>query len=191
MYTDATIINGLKSGDEKAYKHLYDCHYSVLCGMASHYIKDPDAAEMIVSDIIYSIWKNRDHLEIKQSLRNYLLQAIKNGCINYINRQSKHIYIDATTQQLIEAIQEETHPLAKLIEQELDLKIKECIDSLPPLTREIFLMSRSESLKYDEIALRLNISIDVVKYHMKSALSHLRKDLKDYLIMLLIFLFPH
>ena len=47
-----------------------------------------------------------------------------------------------------------------------------------------------KNLKYEEIALEVNVSVYVVKYHIKSALSHLREELKDYLPLFLLIFFP-
>ena len=87
---------------------------------------------------------------------------------------------------------EEQHgyPLSNLIEKELDVKINNCINNLPALTRRIFCLSRFENLKYEEIAQEVNVSVNVVKYHIKSALSHLREELKDYLPLFLLIFFP-
>ena len=43
-------------------------------------------------------------------------------------------------------------------------------------------------MKYDEIASKLGISVNTVKTQMKIALSRLREILKDYLIILLLFM---
>lgn len=180
MNKEAAIIDGLRSGDEEAYKYVYDYHYGILCAVACRYVNDYDTAEMIVSDIIYAIWENKSDLSINQTLRGYLLRSVRNGCLNYLNRQAKQVSLDLPEEQLTDTL-EEAHPLSKLIEQELDIKIQHCIEALPDLTRNVFILSRFEDLKYDEIARQLNISTDVVKYHIKSALSKLRNGLKDFL----------
>ena len=45
----------------------------------------------------------------------------------------------------------------------------------------------AEAIKY---AHEHDVSVNVVKYHIKSALSHLREDLKDYLPLFLLIFFP-
>ena len=180
------ILAGLKSGDEKAYMYLYKHHYKVLCMVAYEYVKDSFVAEMIVSDVVFSIWVHKGVLEIKQSLRGYLVRAVSNRCINYLNRENRQINVESYSENSLneEPVDNDAYayPLTKLIEKELDGKINEGIDALPPLTREIFCLSRFQNLKYEQIAKEINVSVDVVKYHIKSALSHLRKILKDYLL---------
>jgi RNA polymerase sigma-70 factor (ECF subfamily) len=50
---------------------------------------------------------------------------------------------------------------------------------MPEKQRTAFLMSREESLKYSEIAERLNISVKAVEKRMNGALELLRKELKN------------
>lgn len=195
MNTDSKIIEGLKAGYEDAYKYIYERQYKVLCFIANEYLNDAFTAEMIVSDVIYELWKNREVIEINHSLNNYLIKAVRNRCLNYIAQLKKREDIRSHMGDLLEKEQihyEEQHnyPLSNLIEKELYIKINTCINNLPTLTKRIFCLSRFQNLKYEEIAQKTNVSVNVVKYHIKSALSHLREDLKDYLPLFLLIFFP-
>ncbi|MFC3308466.1 RNA polymerase sigma factor [Blastomonas aquatica] len=53
------------------------------------------------------------------------------------------------------------------------------VDSMPPRTREVFLMHRVDELSYREIHNRLGISVATVEYHMMKALAHIAKAV-DY-----------
>lgn len=190
------LIEGLRNGDEVAYKTLYKLHYRVLCAFAYTYANDSFIAESIVSDVIFNIWEKHETLEINQSLRAYLMKAVKNSCINYLDhclRQEnlKQSLSDKMKKQQSIFHEHENYPLCSLLEKELETKIELSLGELPELTREIFHLSRDEKLKYEEIARQKNITSDIVKYHIRIALSKLRGDLKDYLPALLPFLlFP-
>jgi RNA polymerase sigma-70 factor (ECF subfamily) len=72
---------------------------------------------------------------------------------------------------------------------ELESKISGIIESLPDRCREIFKLNRFEELKYKEIADKLGISIKTVEVQMSKALKTLRLGLKDYLKLIILFLF--
>ena len=180
MNTEYEIIEGLKAGHEEAYKYIYERQYKILCIIAKEYVDDTFTAEMIVSDVIFALWKNRKEIDINLSLRSYLIKAVRNR---------SHIG-DLLEKEQIHYEEQHGYPLSSLIEKELDVKIKNCINNLPALTRRIFCLSRFENLKYEEIAQEVNVSVNVVKYHIKSALSHLREELKDYLPLFLLIFFP-
>jgi len=77
-------------------------------------------------------------------------------------------------------------PLKDLISQELEQAVDKAIHELPEQTRKVFLMSRTEKKKYQEIAEELGITVPTVKYHMKNAQDKLREALKRSLILLLL-----
>ena len=180
------IAKGLKAGNEKAYEYLYEHYYKMLCSVALEFVHDIVVSEMIVSDVIFALWKNRESLEINSSLRNYLIRAVRNRSLNYRKQSERQLALQAElgVQVGIEQANEEStasDPLTQLIEKELEKKINDSIDSLPEQTRKILCLSRFEGMKYEEIARETGVSVDVVKYHVKSALSRLRVMLKDYM----------
>lgn len=79
------------------------------------------------------------------------------------------------------------YPLGSLLEHELEEEIHHAIRNLPEVCRKVFIKSRFEGKKYEEIATELNISVNTVKYHIKSALSSLHSELGKYLIILILF----
>ncbi len=193
MNTEKEIVDGLKNGHEEAYKYLYQHDYKILCIVACEYVKDAVVAEMIVSDIIFAIWQNRSSLEINSSLRSYLLKSVRNRCLNYLGHTERQYALRQRVGESIEMKQSNhennaDNPLTQLIEKELDIKINSCIELLPEQTRRIFCLSRFNNMKYEEIARETGVSVDVVKYHIKSALTRLRADLKDYLMALIVFM---
>lgn len=189
MYSEQNITEGLKLGKEEAYKFLYDREYGILCVLALEYTHDKFIAETIVSDVIFSIWKNRENLEIHTSLRAYLVKAVRNKCLNFLAIQKREVSIDSQIDTFEKVNDYHSiggeYPIDSLIEKELDLRIEKIIESMPELTSRIFRESRMNDLKYNDISQKLGVSVDVVKYHIKIALSTLRKNLKDYLIFLL------
>ena len=163
---------------------------------AKGYLSDNEAAETVVGDVIYNIWEMRENLNIHTSLRSYLIRSVKNRSINYLQQEyiSKEISINSLPEYTeIESFYfiEKEHPLEKVLESELEKTIAAAIGNLPEECRTAFILSRIYNKKYDEIADQMGISVNTVKYHIKNALSKLRLELKDYLIILLLFLFSN
>ena len=181
MDQEADIIKGLKAGSDEAYRYLYDHHYKSLCSVAFMYVKDMVVAEMVVSDVISSLWFHRESLNIKTTLRIYLVKSVRNRSLNYLAEADRQHALRQYMGKKMETEQadDNANPLIQLIEKELDQKINNAIDALPEQTRKIFCMSRFNDMKYDEIARETDVSVDVVKYHIKSALARLRVSLKN------------
>lgn len=81
-------------------------------------------------------------------------------------------------------------PLQQLYFQEIEQYIHTIIQSLPPMRKKIFLMSRDEDKSYQQIADELGISVLTVKKQISLALAHLRTQVTPYAYSLAVLLFP-
>ena len=193
-HTETLIVEQLKTGNEDAYQYIYDRHYALLCHVANGYVKDQFLAETIVGDTIFHLWEIRETLEISVSIRSYLLRAVRNRCINYLNSEWEKREIAFSSLMPDEITDDkmtisDSHPLGTLLERELEEEIYKAIDKLPNECRRVFDKSRFEGKSYEEISQELGISVNTVKYHIKNALASLQTNLSKYLITLLLFFF--
>ena len=193
-HTETLIVEQLKTGNEDAYQYIYDRHYALLCHIANGYVKDQFLAETIVGDTIFHLWEIRETLEISVSIRSYLLRAVRNRCINYLNSEWEKREISFSCLMPDEITDDkmtisDSHPLGTLLERELEEEIYKAIDKLPNECRRVFDKSRFEGKSYEEISQELGISVNTVKYHIKNALASLQTNLSKYLITLLLFFF--
>ena len=187
------ILAGLKNGNEVAYKHLYDEYYTKLCRVANFYVRDTFISENIVGDLIFNLWEKREELVIRESLNAYLFTSIRNRCYNYLSQA--HVQRESSITQLQEnslifSMHSESEiPIGILMEKELQDVVVIAISRLPEQTKKVFELKRYEDLSYEDISSQLDISINTVKYHIKSALKLLREELKEFLTVLIILLF--
>ena len=189
---EKNIIKKLKAGDNEAYEYLYDYHYVALCKLSYYMLKDRVQAESIVNDVIFHLWEIRENLELVPPLRNYLIKAVRNRCLNYLalKQQDMEIRFSVMEQEGIQIqniIQDNQQPLGTLLSKELERKIHEAIQKLPPVCRKVFMMSRFREMSYEEISKELGISVNTVKYHIKTALVILKKELGTFLCIFFVF----
>lgn len=183
---EGELLQKIKQGDENAFRYVFDTHYGLLCSIASEFLKDDFLAETIVGDVILYLWEKRESIEIQTTLRSYLVKAVRNKCLNYqqlqyvvkeIRLSGQEEFLDGNSGFFIS----DTHPLATLLEKELECEIEKSINDLADECRLVFQMSRYDQMKYEDIAKKLNISVNTVKYHIKNALAKLRSDLGKYI----------
>jgi RNA polymerase sigma-70 factor (ECF subfamily) len=185
-HEEQQMIRLLKEGDGRAYRYLYDRYYTLLCAVACEYLGDRFLSENLVDELIFHLWEKRETLEITASLRSYLVCAVRNRCINALQRERERREITFSAMNTDEygtALSSESgdYPLAVLLENELEDKIRQAIEHLPPDSRRIFRMSRLENKPYGQIAEESGLSVSTVKYHIKNALMRLKDELKEYL----------
>lgn len=189
------LITQSRQRTEKVFKSIYDCHYVLLCRFANQLLNNSSLSEEIVDDVMFNLWEHWNDIEITHSLRAYLMRAVRNRCLNELNAQSRdrEVCLSVFQPEYMEVLDslfvDNNHPLGQLLEQELEVELLTRIEELPVECRTVFKKSRFEQKKNDEIANELNISTNTVKYHIKSALSYLRKNLDDYLKLLICPLF--
>lgn len=174
--TEADLILSLKDGDMKAFSDLFDRYGKRLYYFSMGYLKSSANAEEIVQEVFLKIWNNREELSIQKSFESYLFTIAKNGILNTIRKsKSEQAYINYA----------KLHPGKNiLLDEELDFNelekaYRQTIEKLSPRRKEIYLLSREQSLSNAEIAEKLNISIKTVENQMTSAISEIRKNLRS------------
>ncbi|GGF30636.1 RNA polymerase sigma-70 factor [Echinicola rosea] len=169
--------------DEELFESTFKSHFQALYAYACMLVKDEDEAEEIVQTVFLKIWEKRENIAITSSLKAYLYQMVYRDSMNHLRHQKvKQKHQNITLHEANDnGIQlDEGH------EGELMEVLKKALQDLPEKCRKVFLLSRYESLKYQEIADRLGISVKTVETHMSKALKHLRIELADFLPILFI-----
>jgi RNA polymerase sigma-70 factor, ECF subfamily len=184
------LLNSIRQGDVAAFEVLYRQYYVYLCLIAEHIVRNHSDAEEIVSDVFMKLWTIREKMDTITSIKAYLIKAVHNTSINYIEKlKSENRLTDGLSKSDYELLAwNSDYPLGQLYTNEIIEILDQGINTLPERCRQIFLLSRNEDMKYCDIASKLGISVNSVKTQMKIALSRLRAILQDYLIILLLFM---
>ncbi|MEN6454199.1 MAG: RNA polymerase sigma-70 factor [Prolixibacteraceae bacterium] len=162
---------------EKTFEYLFHTYYSPLCSYACAMIKNQEDAKDLVNDCFLEFWRKRHDIEIKISVKSYLYVTVRNSAVNYIRkRQLDQKYSETMTYPfyLQEEINMETERLLQM--ENLEIRLKQAIDSLPQQCRYIFYMNRFEQQGYKDIALKMNLSTGTVKTQIARALKKLRSE---------------
>jgi RNA polymerase sigma-70 factor (ECF subfamily) len=186
MPTEKELIALIKNDDQAALKQLFDGWHHSLCLTAFRIVQDRDQAKDIVQDVFIKFWKNRKQLEIS-SFGAYMKRATVNTALNHIER-IENLKKDELEKSDLSSFSGNSTDQA-LNHEELVKKSEYAIMKLPPRTRIVFTLIRSEEMSYKEVSITLGISIKAVEKEMMKALKLLREALKEFLytsILLLI-----
>ncbi|MFA8451532.1 MAG: sigma-70 family RNA polymerase sigma factor, partial [Bacteroidales bacterium] len=119
------------------------------------------------------------------SIKSYLFASVKINCYRLIQKNKLHEkHNEIFFLQSSDITENEEYDFI-----DLQSKLMNAISEMPPQRKKVFELSRFEGLKYAQIASKMNISQKTVENHMGSALKFLREKLKDYLILLICFLY--
>jgi len=172
---------------------VYDLYFLRLERFAAAYVIDRGEAQDIVQSVFLTLWDRKESLYSETNLGNYLITLTKNQCLNYLRHERVQLnYLTRQEQKNAELLLNfyalEKLNENKLLFDELEIAAKQAIDSLPGQSREVFILSRIEGMKYQEIAQKLEVSVKTVEKKMSIALELLRDALKDYYVLLFPFL---
>ena len=176
---DARLIALLRSGDAASFERVYRAHVAALCSLAYSYVRSRDTAEDIVQDLFTWLWANRHDFRPEHGLRAYLFGAVRNRALNALRDEATASRASATLSSSAAGIAGAAD--AELMASDLESAIQAAVEGMPPRCREVFVLLRTQSLTYVEVAIILGISPKTVEVHMGRALAILRARLSPWL----------
>ena len=175
---DKELVRLSKEGSQKAFDILYARYKRQLIYLGKRLLKNETDLEDMVQDIFLQLWDTRDALNPELSFSGYVHTLMRNRILyRYRNfdvhaRYAQHILINAddSTNETEDTV----------IENDLTVLLNGVIESLPPMQKKIFTLSRVEGLTYKEISEILQISIPAVQKHASNALKKIKEHLKHH-----------
>jgi RNA polymerase sigma-70 factor (ECF subfamily) len=169
-YSEYTLIESIKAGNENAFKSLFFLYSVKLSLWAYKTTGDKQAAEDIVQDFFLQLWYKREQLCIDISFSSYAYRAIYNASLNYLRDHERYEY--GVT--LMGIPDEDGDDEA---DDELRIKLQKAIDELPEKCRKVFVMVTLEKKRHTEVAAHLGISINTVKVQVSKAYRIIRNKI--------------
>ena len=181
---EASVAERLKAGDTEAFNALYRHYFRALVVYASR-IVSADKAEEAVQETMLWLWENRTSLVVRVSLRSLLFVSVRNRALSMAGRTMIRSRIYQTIALRCDEMLDDPD---FYLNNELERLFEQALAKLPDEFRLAFMMNRSEGKSHKEIAAELHVSPQTVNYRICQALRILRKELRDYLPLLLLLL---
>jgi RNA polymerase sigma-70 factor (ECF subfamily) len=175
------LLLSLSTGDEEAFKFIYQKYWQPLFLSAYNVLKNREACEDIIQEIFIQLWRKRGTLNVTSSLSAYLFTATRYQVFHYIKKS-------VGRQELFEDLEERFSTDAldiPLYVKELQERINIAVADLPEKCRDIYRLSREHQLSYKAIAEHLQISPKTVENQLSIALKKLRDALGDFVLFFL------
>ena len=154
--------------DQFAYKELFVHFYKSLQQFACSFVRSPEIAEEIVSDVFIKVWKKRAGLVRIHNLKLYLFISTKNTALNYLRSQKKTFLHFEEYQVQLKSIWFDPEKL--MLTAEMMNRVQKAINDLPPRCQLIFKLVKEDGLKYREVADLLHLSVKTIENQMTTAI---------------------
>ncbi|MEZ0607787.1 RNA polymerase sigma-70 factor [Fibrella sp. WM1] len=159
---------------QKGFEALFRLYYGSLCSHAVRFVYTREVAEDIVAEVFYQFWKSERYATVQYSYRTYLYAAVRHRAFNYLRDELTQHRAPTSLEGINEAGQDET-PQTLIEYDETFQQVEKVIHELPPQCQRVFLLSRFENRKNQEIADELGLALKTVEAHMARALQALRR----------------
>jgi RNA polymerase sigma-70 factor, ECF subfamily len=172
--SDSALIRRIVDGDEAALAALYDRYSGVVYSVASRILRDPAAAEEVLQDIFYQLWRTASDFDLTRgSLAGWLLVMGRNRAIDALRRRNR----DPKEELAAYHVASVSNLEKSVAQREIMLKVKALMESMPAQQREALEMAYFEGLTHSEIAARSGEPLGTVKTRLRTAVQALRKML--------------
>jgi len=177
---DSVLVNLYKSGDEKAFETLVKRYKSKVYTAVYLIVKDSYIAEDLLQDAfikaVTTIKTGRYNEEGK--FLPWLLRIAHNLAIDHFRRAKRYpTIVMEDGNNVFDTMQfSEDSAESVQIKQETHARLREMIDKLPPVQREVLIMRHYGDMSFQEIADATGVSINTALGRMRYALINLRKQ---------------
>ena len=146
-------------------------HSDKLFRLAKSILRDVDAAQDAVQDLIVKLWEKRYMLDEVENIQAFTMRSMRNLCLDTIrqNRDMDELPVE------FEYI--ELNPYQKTELKDLASKVKRMIDNLPELQRTIIRMRDVEEMDISEIAYITLLTENAVSVNLSRARQKIRDQI--------------
>ena len=185
--TDSQLMISLMSGDQSAFTEVYIRYWAIMYAHVYRMLRDEEEAKDTVQEIFSNLWLKSANLTSDTNLAGFLYISARNRVFNLIEQKKiRNGHLVSIAKFMNEV---STSTLDQLNENDLAAAIEREVRLLPPRMREIFELSRNNSLSHKEVGEHLNLSPQTVKKQIQNALRILKPRLKDVITGLFILFF--
>lgn len=183
-----TLVIGLKSGSEESYRALYDLWFSRLYQFVLRYVKSEPVTDDIVQETFLNIWIYRESISPCMSFKSYLFTIAYHFLIKELRRQLNTPLMKDYVAFCSELSTCDNETVEKLELKQFQDSLNRAKEKLSPRQRQIFELNKEGNATIAEIAASLSITEQVVRNQLSAALKIVRKELRQYPYLLLLFL---
>jgi RNA polymerase sigma-70 factor (ECF subfamily) len=184
---DAELMQRFGAGDDEAFRQLVRRHEPGLLNYFWRQCFDRALAEDCAQEVFLRLVRHRGSWKPTAKFTTYLYRIARNLWIDrYRSRKaapptgSLHTRVGEGDGELVDTISAPVRrPEERAHDEELNVRIREAVESLTPEQRSVFVLAETKGLKYRDIAEVLDIPVGTVKSRMHAAVTRLRGLLKE------------
>jgi len=172
--SDAALIERIAQRDQTALAALYDRYAGMLSSVLNRILRDTQAAEEILQDIFFQLWRNPSRFDAARgSLPGWLMVIARNRAISRLRHHNPAAGGELAEAAAVSTVNIET----AAAQQQLIGRVKGALENLPAEQRAAIELAYFEGMSHSEIAQRTGDPLGTVKTRLRSAVETLKRAL--------------
>jgi RNA polymerase sigma-70 factor (ECF subfamily) len=172
----ATLIAAIATGDEAAFREVYDLRASRLFGIALRITRQAPLAADAVQDAFLELWRNAGRFDEQRGNPDiWLASLVRYRALDMTRRRGREV----SDEDVPEPVDSEPDPLARMVASSATAALRGCLETLGTDRRTLLSLAFLDGLSHSELAARLHMPIGSVKSGIRRGLQSLRVCLED------------
>jgi RNA polymerase sigma-70 factor, ECF subfamily len=172
---DAALVERITRRDESALALLYDRYAGVLSSVLNRILRDTQAAEEILQDIFYQLWRTASRFDpARGSLGGWLLVIARNRAISRLRKHNPAGGEELGENQVVAPANLESI----IAKRELLGRVKDAVEALPREQRDVLELAYFAGMTHSEIARHTGDPLGTVKTRLRAAVETLKQNLQ-------------
>ena len=190
VVSDEKLIAEARTGNQGAFNSLVGRYEKELYGYLRRYVGDATLAEDVFQNTFLKVYEKLDQYEQGRPFRPWLYTIATHQAVDTLRRQNrrKAVSLDrhgssglesdqSSLADLLVARDESPQDAMSRVEQKQALR--QAVEELPELYRQVMLLAYYQEMKYKDIAEVLGVPLGTVKSRLHAAVNRLMGKLKD------------
>ncbi|MBW4519834.1 MAG: sigma-70 family RNA polymerase sigma factor [Scytolyngbya sp. HA4215-MV1] len=178
-FTDAELLNHLKTKQPEALGWLYDRYGSVVYGVALKVLQSQPEAEDLTQEIFLSLWQRPVDPVKHGHLLRYLIAMTRSRAIDKLRSRSRNLNLVQRWGQTFTAEPPAPTPVEQAVASERSQQVRQALTQLSERQRQVIELAYDAGLSQSEIAQQLQEPLGTVKSWTRQGLLKLKQLLKD------------
>ena len=183
--TEQDIVNGIKSGDQKAFRFLVDKYQKMVLNTCFQFVKDEDDAKDLTQDVFIEVFDSIHKFRGDSKLTTWLYRIAVNKSLNFVQRNKRkrlfgNLESFFSSGKFNDESSDTYNADKPLDDTERSKHLYQAIESLSQNQRIAFSLHNLDGISYAQIADVMNVSVSSVESLIHRAKVNLQKRLLDF-----------
>lgn len=183
--TEFELIEGLRKGDEAAFRYLVDTYQDRVYNTAMGIVQSAEDAEDVAQEVFIQVFRSIGAFKAESKLSTWIYRITTTRSLDLLrSRKSKKRFgfiqrLLGENNEPVQEIPDFNHPGIQLDRKENATRLFKVIGKLPENQKIAFTLHKLEDLSYQEVSDVMGTTVAAVESLMHRAKQNLRKLLEN------------